>query len=142
MDRSKLPKEVARLKRLIRRPTLDELILIDMRRDYAHYRAKYFSNSIPPVDAMLFGVASVPTMARASGRGCYGFYVPSDTNDVGVMAIVVSKDCDSALRGTTMLHEMAHIKVDIKFGRHMGHGKHWNGEMKRLAKLGAFEKVW
>ena len=59
-----------------------------------------------------------------------------------MMNIVVSEDCDSALRGSTILHEMAHIKVDLKFGREMGHGKHWQNEMKRLARLGAFRDMW
>ncbi len=39
----------------------------------------------------------------------------------------------------TLLHEMAHVETDSE---HASHGKRWLRVMHRLAKQGAFNKLW
>ena len=39
----------------------------------------------------------------------------------------------------TLLHEMAHMKVNIKFGRSLHHGKIFKKELRRLAAAGAMD---
>lgn len=140
MDRVNAPEEVRRLRKLS--PRLDELILIDMRRDYNVFRKAFFGNSVPPVEAIMFGRTTCPIMKKATDRNCYGFYIRSPFDDLAMAAIVVAEDSDFVTRGMTMLHEMAHLKVDFKMGREMGHGKYWQAEMTRLARLGAFRRMW
>jgi SprT-like family len=47
----------------------------------------------------------------------------------------------SCLVKSTMLHEMAHLKVWMRM-RKFGHGKEWQREMRRLARIGAMDKIW
>lgn len=41
----------------------------------------------------------------------------------------------------TLLHEMIHLKLDKKYPKG-GHGHAFQREMKRLAKVGAFNAMW
>lgn len=124
------------------RPTIDELLLIDMKRDYATFRKRWFGVSIPPVEAMMFGLTDAPVMESATGQDCLGFYISEKLDGAALSAIVIARDADLVIRRMTMLHEMAHLKVDLKWGREMGHGNNWQTEMKRLARIGAFKNNW
>lgn len=39
----------------------------------------------------------------------------------------------------TLLHEMAHVATDSEKA---DHGPRWRREMRRLARIGAFDKLW
>lgn len=42
-----------------------------------------------------------------------------------------------------LLHEMAHVSVDPDLNaKFQDHGRKWQNEMKRLARIGAFRKYW
>lgn len=124
------------------RPTLDELLLIDLRRDYAVFRKRWFGNSIPPVEEVILGLANRKQMSMASGRECLGFCIPGSSKESEMPVIVINKTGPDCERANTLLHEMAHVKVERKFGRDMWHGTHWQAEMKRLARIGAFKNIW
>lgn len=124
------------------RPTLDELLLIDLRRDYAVFRKRWFGNSVPPVEEVVLGLAFHAQMAEVRGKECFGFCISESSGGPYMPVIVICKTGPEDERATTLLHEMAHVKVDRKFGRDMGHGTHWQAEMKRLARIGAFKNIW
>ena len=136
--------EVKRLKEM--QPYISELRLIDLMRDYRGIRNYYFGNSIPPTEEVLLRFLPRDEIARLSG------FDDKDTDGLcsfGMSlgcpcpkSILLADDLRTAETRITLLHEMAHMKVDVKYGRHMGHGKKWQNEMKRLAKLGALEAWW
>ena len=139
------PSEAIRLGKM--RPTKSELMLIDLMRDYASLRRWLFANSIPPVEEVLLKFLPRNEIARLSG------FDDNETDGLCSFGkITASIPCpksillsdDLSVRETrmTLIHEMAHMKVDIEFQRPMGHGKKWQKEMKRLARLGAFENWW
>jgi predicted SprT family Zn-dependent metalloprotease len=68
-------------------------------------------------------------------------YLPNQGPTVIVMNTSIQRH--SALAELTLLHEMAHVKVDYRYPPHMrGHGHEWQSEMLRLAKAGAFRDRW
>lgn len=48
----------------------------------------------------------------------------------------------SSIAEITLLHEMVHMKAALGDYRFAGHGPTFHREMKRLAALGAFSKLW
>lgn len=120
---------------------MDELLLIDLRRWYSMFRKRYFGNSIPPVNFVVFGLVPGKVMTNVfNSRDCLGFAINGVAQNVAASVIVVSKESNWKERVITLLHEMAHLKIDQKFGRNMGHGKYWRLEMRRLAQIGAFDR--
>ena len=116
-------------------------------RDYRAIRNRYFKKSIPPVEEMILQFLPREEIARLSGFddketdglcsfGKFSRSIPCPKS------ILLADDLKTNETRTTLLHEMAHLKVDTKFDRAMGHGKHFQAEMKRLARLGAFENWW
>ena len=139
----KLPSdEVARIKEMV--PTVDELRIIDLMRDYRAVRSLYFGKSIPPVEEVLIGFMPSREMRRIgagvdSDGACLAGRV---AGLITCYAITLSDDLRANETRITLLHEMAHLKVNIKFGRQMKHGEHWKKEMRRLAAAGAFDNWW
>ena len=41
------------------------------------------------------------------------------------------------LKRFSLLHEMAHLATDVS-----GHGPRWQREMRRLVRVGAFDRLW
>jgi hypothetical protein len=51
--------------------------------------------------------------------------------------------CCRGLVGLVILHEMAHLAIQLRLQRACaGHGWRFQQEMMRLAKLGAFRELW
>jgi hypothetical protein len=126
------------------RPTIPELRLIDLMRDYRAIRKGYFGTTIPAVEDVMIRFLSKKEISRFVGKdeilgACLaGKYEKCPFPYV----IAICDDLNVNETRMTLLHEMAHMKVDIKFSRARGHGKHWQAEMKRLARAGAFENWW
>ena len=80
-------------------------------------------------------------MDRQSGfDGTDGFNACGKHHGTPVpQTLSLADDLDVNQTRLTLLHEMAHMKVNLKFGRAMGEGKNWNKEMHRLMRLGAFD---
>lgn len=139
----KLPKaEVERIKAMV--PTIAELRLIDLMRDYMAVRRAYYGKTIPPVEEVLFKFLPRHELRRLvkadedeeiDALCAFGTYRGTPT----LKAIVLANDLNLEEVRLRLLHETAHMKVNIKFGRRMGEGKHWNKEMHRLMRLGAFD---
>jgi hypothetical protein len=139
----KLPQsEVERIREMV--PTIEELRIIDLMRDYRAIRKNYFGSTIPPVEDVLIRFLSRKEICRFVGKdetvgACLvGRY---STNPFPYI-LAVADDLSVNETRITLLHEMAHMKVDIRHRRARGHGKHWQAEMKRLARIGAFENWW
>lgn len=123
------------------RPTVKELRLIDLMRDYSAIRKRSFGKTIPPIEKVALIFAPNDEMARigggdeASGACCSGIIRCRTVPYV----IAINENCGEVEARTTLVHEMAHLKVNIKHGRTMGHGKYWKKEMHRLVGLGELD---
>lgn len=123
------------------KPTIEELRLLDIRRQYAWYRKQYFGNRVPLVDQV--SIVFLPDkLTKFDGESNYGFFTALDIED-GARQIFIAV-CESLERFETyrtLLHEMAHVSVDRVHKNH-GHGKMFQTEMKRLARTGAMKLLW
>ena len=120
-------------------PTLRELAAMDVMRDYTMYRKKYFGRFLPPPNEVAIAILPIAVMEEFYGGGYVGWaYTEGDKPFLGM---AIADDCLVTERRLTLLHEMAHLKVNVEHGRSMGHGKYWKTEMKRLQKLGAYDKL-
>ncbi len=132
------------------RMTVAERDLIYIRRCYECIRKKFFKRSaLPPVEAVLILYSSRKRMNDLHRSwGCYdesymdclGFYGEMYAPHYGL--IVIDDGLDEVTTIGTLIHEMAHMAVEIKHKRNMGHGKVWQAEMLRLARAGAFKTIW
>lgn len=136
------PDEVVRIKEMI--PTIQELRIIDLMRDYRAVRRNYFGNSIPPVDEVLLRFLPRREIDRLGGFDdvagvcCFGEHC----GFAAPRSILLVDDLHVCETRITLLHEMAHMKVNLKYGRSMKHGETWKKEMRRLAAAGAFDDWW
>ena len=134
--------EVERIRAMV--PTVAELRDIDLARDYRAVRKNYFGNSIPPVEEVLIRFMPRNEMNRLgaaddiAGVSSFGEHRGFTT----VKTVLLADDLHTFDIRITLLHEMAHLKVNLKFGRNMGHGENWKKEMRRLAAAGAFDNWW
>ena len=128
------------------KPTLAELSLIDIRRTYRAVRKHYFAESnLPPVENVAILFMDAVTLKRICGGGAagmclHGCYLGEGNLDCAT--ILLAKEDDESATHMTLVHEMAHMAVEIKWQRNMGHGKHFTAEMRRLAAAGAFDPDW
>lgn len=124
-------------------PTIEELREIDLKRDYRAIRKSFFGSSIPPEEEVLIRYISRKEIKRlcgyedADGLCCFGMWKGTPCARQIFLADDL-KPCESAI---SLLHEMAHMKVNIKFGREMRHGKYWKKEIRRLAAAGAYDGI-
>lgn len=95
----------------------------ELRRAYAFYNKRYFEGQLP--DKMV-----VKWSRSLKGYGCF--------NDNGIRLAYWMKS-HWMLWNITLLHEMAHVATDSEKAEH---GPRWNREMHRLARIGAFDKLW
>lgn len=99
----------------------------DLARMYAEFNRKYFGNRLPKDMAVRY--------ADLEGKwGRTNIY-----HDIRPLFIEISwqlrrTQCFSAM---TLLHEMVHVKYP-----RLNHGPKFHREMKRLAKIGAFNNWW
>lgn len=96
-----------------------------LRRWYRRFNRRYFDNKLPP---------RIPLKLVEANRG----YLSGDTHETCVLAINEAYYWDTGIGRMTMLHEMVHLKLFP----YPGHGPKFQEEMKRLARLGAFEHLW
>jgi hypothetical protein len=104
----------------------------DLRRWYATYRRKYFSNRIPlPSEVEIFYDA-IPTL--------HGEIDDEDMPHNGEFIIRIDKKWENHpdIAKLTLIHEMVHAYL----WPYENHGKPFQAEMLRLATLGAFKKLW
>ena len=136
------PEEVESIKEMV--PTLRELRIIDLMRDYRAVRNRYFGETIPPVEKVAFlfldqlGMEQIGAFEDSLGL-CL---CPTQFHKSAPVILAFSEDNGVSQQRITLIHEMAHAKVNREHKRDMGHGKFWQNEMKRLAKLGAFDDWW
>ena len=134
--------EIERMRKMV--PTVEELRIIDLMRDYRAVRKNFFGNSIPPVEEVLIRFLPRREMDRMGGSdniaGLCSF--GSHCGLPSTKAILLVDDLHVIETRITLLHEMAHMKVNLKCGRQMKHGKTWQKEMRRLASAGAFDNWW
>ncbi len=138
----KLPKaEVERIKEMV--PTIAELRIIDLMRDYRALRKRYFGNTVPPIEEMLIRFLPRNEMDRLSGsegRDTDGYCSCGKHHGTPVpQTLSLADDLDVTQIRHSLIHEMAHLKVNLKFRRAMGEGKHWKREIRRLAAAGAYD---
>jgi hypothetical protein len=133
--------EVERIREMV--PTVDELRIIDLMRDYRSIRKNYFGNSIPPTEEILIRFLPRNEMGRLSGskdRDTDGYCSCGKHHGTPVpQTLSLVDDLDVNQTRITLLHEMAHMKVNTKFGRAMKHGKNFKKELRRLMAAGAFD---
>jgi hypothetical protein len=133
--------EVKRIKEMV--PTVSELRNIDLKRDYRSIRKSYYGRTIPPVEEVLIAFLPRAEIRRLSGYDddetdglcCFGSFrgVPA------LKAILLADDMKPNETRISLLHEMSHMKVNLKFGRSMGHGKNFEREIRRLVMAGAYD---
>ena len=123
------------------RPTKRELRIIELMRDYRAIRNRSFGKSIPPVENVAFILLSKSEMLRLTGEeGNHGCSLSVVIKGVQLPFIVgLAEDDGEIVQRTTLVHEMAHFKVNLKFGRDMRHGKNFNAEMRRLVRIGELD---
>jgi SprT-like family protein len=134
------PDEIARMKKMV--PTIRELSVIDLMRDYRALRGRHFGKRVPPVEEVAFALVPGRVLSDIFDEGCLGFNVEGASKHVAASVIVIAKESSINETRMTLIHEMAHVSVEGKWNRSMGHGKYWQREMKRLAKSGAFDPWW
>lgn len=139
---SKLSKdEVTRLKEMV--PTTAELRIIDVMRDYRAIRKRNFGNTIPPVEEIAIRFLPRKEMDRLSGstdRDTDGYCSCGKHHGTPVpQTLFLADDLDVTEIRHSIIHEMAHLKINLKFGRAMGEGKYWKREIRRLAAAGAYD---
>ncbi len=133
--------EVERIRSMV--PTIAELRDVDLMRDYRAIRKNYYGNTIPPIEKILIRLLPREEIARLSGYddehteglSCWGkykgFIVPA--------MILLPDDLKVWETRVNLLHEIAHLKVNLKFKRNMGHGKNFDREIRRLVAAGAYD---
>ena len=94
---------------------------------YRQYNRKYFGNKLPRHTDVLLRWANIPGMGYQQGDEI----------------VINRKDRrrDSVWRGT-LLHEMVHLSLPNASPHNGFHGKDFQKEMLRIARLGAFENIW
>jgi hypothetical protein len=136
------PEKVIRLKEMV--PTIRELRIIDMMRDYRAVRDRYFGETIPPVEKVAFLFLDKTGMEQLGDYDdllgvCWHRH---NRHWSAPVVFGLWEDNGESQMRITLIHEMAHAKVNREHKRDMGHGKYWKNEMKRLAKVGAFDDWW
>lgn len=98
-----------------------------LQRAYRYYNRKYFNNELPN-----------PPNVKVK----WGTIAPDMGMQLGMEITINSKhrSCQRLWRGT-LLHEIVHLYLDDTPIR-ADHGKEFQAEMLRLAKLGAFRNIW
>ena len=101
---------------------------------YNIYNRRYFNGKLPE-DTRLYFVPKIGKSKSAEKSNCAVTYIYAE----GPPAILIQKTKFKSMRYVVsdLLHEMSHLSKP-----RADHGKVFQGEMKRLADLGAFKEVW
>lgn len=102
---------------------------------YASYNRRFFAGKLPK-DAQIRW-SNKPLPCDAVGMCSY------DRGD-GLAEILVSSKLRrwTAFAYSTLLHEMAHLSLFVGGYTRGDHGRKFQREMRRLARVGAFRKLW
>ena len=101
---------------------------------YNFYNAKYFNNELPK-GTKLFFVYKIGKSKSPEKSNCASTYFYADKPPV----ILIQRTKVKSMRyvAADLLHELVHVAKP-----RADHGKVFQEEMLRLAKMGAFEQVW
>lgn len=107
---------------------------------FAIYNRRYFGRRLPKckvqyADIDHFGDYTLYTISKRSKGGRL------ETEDRHVIRIAKWSRKTKPQAFLTLLHEMCHLKTRV-FDNSSGHGPKFQREMKRLAKIGAFNQLW
>lgn len=104
-----------------------------LRERYDKYNKKYFGNQLPKETRVEW---------RQIRKSHGGDFLAMPSGAVGIFINPhLRKSRTEKYALLTLLHEMCHLNLWCqKIRAH--HGPKFQAEMKRLAKLGAFEKIW
>ncbi len=108
-----------------------------LRRWYLKFNDHWFGGELPHDTEVFWEPASGYLGQTCEVRGC-----DVDGAETGKSEVLIRIDptlrFSSAMAQLTLMHEMVHVKL----APYWGHGKRFNNEMLRLAKLGAFNGRW
>ena len=143
MRKKRATKKTRKSRPLPRPVTIIESKGIMLTREYDVIRTRYFGKTIPPVGEVLIGFLSRREIARlcrdedeeTDGLCSFGMYRGTPCPK----AILLADDLSETDEAITLRHEMAHMKVNLRFKRLMGEGKHWKKEIRRLVAAGAYD---
>lgn len=126
------------------KPTLRELRIIDLLRDYKALRSRHFGTRVPPVNEISIGLYSKEYLNKMTFGECRAFAAANKLG-IGIYSgwlIGLGEHRDDVETRQDLIHEMCHVSVNIKFRKNMWHGEHWKKEMRRLAAAGAYDDNW
>ena len=95
-----------------------------LKRTFLHYNRHYFSNLLDP---------ETPVKWQNLGDALGVLWA-----DDGIGISRKLRKSNNLWR-TTLLHEMCHLATESE---RVSHGPRWQREMRRLARIGAFDKIW
>jgi hypothetical protein len=94
-----------------------------LKRTFLHYNRRFFSSALP-----------TDTIVKWADLGpMFGIFY----SDGRLLVSKKHRKWNSVWR-ITLLHEMAHVATNSE---HAAHGPRWKREMKRLMRIGAFDKL-
>lgn len=109
---------------------------------FLDYNGRYFRNSLPKETVIVYG-----NLSKYGWLGSH--HVTSSILDFRKskhkIVIDTKLKFSSNLVRATLLHEMVHEKLYKKYGHDIPRGTHgplFQKEMKKLAKIGAFNRLW
>jgi len=100
-----------------------------LRRSYLRYNRLWFSNRLPE--------DMVVRWSRRMPHNLYGVY-NEEAYGEGIFINAIWRGFYEIAQ-LTLLHEMAHVATESE-KKH--HGPRWKREMRRLARIGAFDNLW
>jgi SprT-like family len=116
-----------------RRKKIDPNLL----RLYRRFNKKYFKSKLPLVH---ISFCQIPM------QGKYTVYGLASTkyflSGKGPVEIILDTRLDEVDLIFTLLHEMVHVYLDLFVSTNLNHGPRFQKEMRRLAKLHAFDGLW
>lgn len=101
----------------------------ELKQFYRKYNRKYFSNKLTDRVEVCWSTLGTDDML---GRCC-------PIGDGFVILLFTPAAGREHTMNMTLLHEMAHIAT---VDEPQAHGPKWKAEMRRLAKIGAFDRWW
>jgi hypothetical protein len=111
-----------------------------LKEHYIIYNQRYFGNKLP-TDARIIW-SDKTTKKRAAQLLVWGHSLADAEIALNPMMKKLGAEC-RALQ--SLLHEMCHLYLRV-LGKsssvYTGHGRLWQQQMKRLARIGAFSHVW
>jgi len=112
---------------------------------YDSFNRKFFENSLPKIPVRWSSTIGI--VGRAKDATMYAAYLePSENEPDGSIIIAEEFKPYWEVWRTSLLHEMAHVKLREHPSEITGpasrHTKVWKKEMRRLAAAGAFDALW